>query len=152
MGKSKIIGFWTGILILMISIFITPPEGMRSEAAKALGITLLMAIWWVTECIPIYATTFIPVTMFPLLGILDTGATSANYGHNYVLMLLGGFLEVTVDLNQKMVKGEKIALVRNAFGEIIKEYMAPEDGVVIGKSTNPANMDGRRIIYLGILE
>jgi len=75
----------------MISIFITPPEGMKPEAAKALGVTLLMAIWWVTECIPIYATAFIPVALFPLLGILDAGATSENYGHNYVLMLLGGF-------------------------------------------------------------
>lgn len=91
MGKSKIIGFWAGILILMISIFITPPEGMKPEAAKALGVTLLMAIWWVTECIPIYATAFIPVALFPLLGILDADTTSANYGHNYVLMLLGGF-------------------------------------------------------------
>lgn len=91
MNNSKIIGFWAGILILMISIFITPPEGMKPEAAKALGVTLLMAIWWVTECIPIYATAFIPVALFPILGILDAGAVSENYGHNYVLMLLGGF-------------------------------------------------------------
>jgi len=67
-------------------------------------------------------------------------------------MILGGFLEVMVDLNQKLVKGQKIALVRNAFGKIIKEYMAPEDFIVIGKSTNPVNMDGGRIIHLGILE
>lgn len=152
MGKSKIIGFWTGILILMISIFIAPPEGMRSEAAKALGVTLLMAIWWVTECIPIYATAFIPVALFPLFGILDDGTASENYGHNYVLMLLGGFLEVVAVLNKKMAKGEKIAIVRNAFGKIIKEYVAPEDGIVIGKSSNPANMDGGRIIHHGILE
>lgn len=152
MGKSKIIGFWTGILILMISIFITPLERMRPEATKALGVTLLMAIWWVTECIPIYATAFMPVALFPFFGIIDASATSENYGHNYVLMILGGFLEVTVDLNQKLAKGEKITTVRNAFGKIIKEYVAPEEGIVIGKSSNPANMGGGRIIHLGILE
>ncbi len=70
----------------------------------------------------------------------------------WIYMEEGGFLEVMVDLNQKLAKGQKIALVRNAFGEIIKEYVAPEDGIVIGKSTNPANMDGGRIIHLGILE
>ena len=64
---------------------------MQPEALKALGVALLMAIWWVTECIPIYATAFVPIALFPLLGILDAGTTTENYGHNYVLMLLGGF-------------------------------------------------------------
>jgi len=45
----------------------------------------------VPECIPIYATAFAPIALFPLLGILDAGTTTENYGHNYVLMLLGGF-------------------------------------------------------------
>jgi len=52
---------------------------------------LLMATWWITECIPIYATAFVPIALFPLLGILDANTTTENYGHNYVLMLLGGF-------------------------------------------------------------
>lgn len=91
MNKSKQIGFWSGIIILMICVFLPPPEGMRPEALRALGVALLMAIWWVTECIPIYATAFVPIALFPLLGILDAGTTTENYGHNYVLMLLGGF-------------------------------------------------------------
>lgn len=91
MNKSKKIGFWSGILILLISLIIPVPEGMQPAAMKALGIALLMAIWWVTECIPIYATAFVPIALFPLLGILDANTTTENYGHNYVLMLLGGF-------------------------------------------------------------
>ena len=91
MSLSKSIGLWAGILVLVISIWATPPEGMSPEAARALGVALLMAIWWVTECIPIYATAFVPIALFPLLGILDASTTSENYGHNYVLMLLGGF-------------------------------------------------------------
>lgn len=67
-------------------------------------------------------------------------------------MILGGFLEVTVDLNQKLAKGEKITTVRNAFGKIIKEYVAPEDRIVIGKSSKPANIGGGRIIHHGILD
>jgi len=68
----------------------------------------------------------------------------------WIHMEEGGFLEVPVALKQHLKKGDKIAFVRNAFGSIIKEYFAPEDGVVIGKSTNPANMSGGRIIHLGI--
>lgn len=64
----------------------------------------------------------------------------------------GGFLEVPVNLNQRLKKGDTIGVLKNAFGEIIDTYLAPEDGIVIGKSTNPANMSGGRIIHLGILE
>jgi sodium-dependent dicarboxylate transporter 2/3/5 len=91
MEKSKKIGLFAGILVLLLFIFIPTPEGMKKEAMYALGVALLMAIWWVTECIPIYATAFVPIALFPLLGILDANTTTENYGHNYVLMLLGGF-------------------------------------------------------------
>lgn len=64
----------------------------------------------------------------------------------------GGYLNIIVSLNQKIQKGEIIAVLRNSFGELIANYKAPEDGIVIGKSTNPVNMSGGRIIHLGILE
>ena len=62
----------------------------------------------------------------------------------------GGYLEVRVDLKQKLKKGDLIAVMRNPFGDILKEYHCPEDGIVIGKSSNPINMNGGRIIHLGI--
>ncbi len=84
-------GFWIGIIILLVFVFMPVPQGMKPEAMRALGVALLMATWWVTECIPIYATAFVPIALFPLLGVLDANTTTENYGHNYVLMLLGGF-------------------------------------------------------------
>ena len=47
---------------------------------------------------------------------------------------------------------ELIAILRNPFGDIIKKYYAPEKGIVIGKTSNPINMSGGRIIHLGIIE
>lgn len=64
----------------------------------------------------------------------------------------GGYLDIKVDLNQKLAKGDLIAVMRNPFGDIINRYYCPEDGIVIGKSSNPINMDGGRIIHLGILD
>ena len=63
----------------------------------------------------------------------------------------GGLLEVTAALNQKVVAGEVIAILRNPFGDVLVEYRAPEDGIIIGKSTNPVNMSGGRIVHLGIM-
>jgi hypothetical protein len=70
----------------------------------------------------------------------------------WIYMEEGGFLDVVVDLNQHIKKGDPIGIVKNAFGELITTYYAPEDGVIIGKSTNPQNMSGGRIIHLGVLE
>ena len=62
----------------------------------------------------------------------------------------GGLLTLHVDLLDKLKKGQKIATIRNIFGEQINEFLAPEDGIVIGKSISPVNQSGGRILHLGI--
>lgn len=64
----------------------------------------------------------------------------------------GGLLEIPVTLNEKVNKGQLIGVLKTPFGDEIKQYFAPEDGIIIGKSTNPVNMSGGRIIHLGILK
>ena len=64
----------------------------------------------------------------------------------------GGLLTVNAELRQILKKGEKIAELRNVFGTKIKEYYAPEDGIVIGKSISPVNQTGGRILHLGIIK
>ena len=64
----------------------------------------------------------------------------------------GGLLSVIPSLLAHVEKGEIIARVRNIFGDIIEEYFAPENGIVIGKSINPVNQTGSRIIHLGIID
>ena len=64
----------------------------------------------------------------------------------------GGILTVHPDITDLVKKGEKIATLRNIFGDEIKKYFAPEDGVVIGKSNSPINQSGGRILHLGIIK
>ena len=63
----------------------------------------------------------------------------------------GGLLTVDVDLLQEVKKGDLIATQRDVFGSTKEQYLAPEDGVVIGKSTMPVNRSGGRVLHLGIL-
>ena len=63
----------------------------------------------------------------------------------------GGVLEVYPDVTDMVKQGEEIAVIRNVFGEKIKSYVAPEDGIVIGKSTHPIGQTGSRILHLGIV-
>ncbi len=61
----------------------------------------------------------------------------------------GGLLEVLPGLRDFVKEGQRVAVVHNAFGDPIREYRAPYDGIVIGKSTNPVGYTGARIIHLG---
>lgn len=64
----------------------------------------------------------------------------------------GGLLTVHANLLQRLTKGELIATLRDVFGNIIEEYFAPQDGIVIGKSVSPVNQTGGRILHLGIMK
>lgn len=63
----------------------------------------------------------------------------------------GGILEVFPSVTQIVEKDQRIAIVRNVFGDVMSEYFAPERGIVIGKSVNPVNQTGSRILHLGII-
>jgi predicted deacylase len=62
----------------------------------------------------------------------------------------GGLLEVLVDLTKRVEKGQLIARQANAFGDVTREYHAPMDGVVVGKSVDPMARTGDRILHLGV--
>lgn len=63
----------------------------------------------------------------------------------------GGIMNVYPQVTDLVKKGEIIATIRNIFGDLVKEYHAPEDGIVIGKSVSPINQTGGRILHLGII-
>ncbi len=63
----------------------------------------------------------------------------------------GGLLTLHVDLMDLLKTGDKVATIKDVFGNILEEYFAPEDGIVIGKSVSPVNQSGGRILHLGIV-
>ena len=61
----------------------------------------------------------------------------------------GGLLTVYPRLMDHVKEGQKVAVVHDAFGDPIREYRAPHDGIVVGKSTNPVGFTGARILHIG---
>ncbi len=88
----RLIGLIAGPLVFTLLMFGTGISGLSPQGQAAAAITLLMAIWWVTEAIPIYATALVPVVLFPVTGVLPVGETTRNYGHELIFLFLGGFL------------------------------------------------------------
>lgn len=62
----------------------------------------------------------------------------------------GGLLEVVPKLAAHVQAGEVVARQTNAFGDVTRQYVAPQDGVVIGKSVSPVAATGARILHLGV--
>jgi sodium-dependent dicarboxylate transporter 2/3/5 len=94
------IGFWTGLAGLAVTFTYVQvgaplPEGLPPSGAALIGVTWLMAWWWMTEAIDLAATSLIPVFAFPLLGIMGIGDLAGAYSDRFVLLLLGGFIVAT---------------------------------------------------------
>lgn len=85
-------GLIAGPSLFLAVLFFYHPEGLTPEANAVLASTLWVAIWWVTEAIPISVTALLPMVLFPLTGALPLASTSAQYGHKYVFLYMGGFI------------------------------------------------------------
>jgi solute carrier family 13 (sodium-dependent dicarboxylate transporter), member 2/3/5 len=92
MNVRQRIGLIAGPLIFLALLLLEPPAGMSLPAWRTAAAGLLMAIWWMTEAIPIAATALTPLVLFPLLGILTIGATAAPYANPVIFLFLGGFV------------------------------------------------------------
>ncbi len=88
----KKIGIISGPLTFTLVLFFFHPEGLNKEANAILASTLWVAIWWITEAIPIAATSLLPIILFPLSGGLDIKTTTAAFGNHNVFLYAGGFI------------------------------------------------------------
>ncbi|MGB1113704.1 MAG: SLC13 family permease [Flavobacteriaceae bacterium] len=89
---QKRLGLIIGPLLFLIILLLTPFEGLSEQGHAVLATTIWIAVWWVTEAIPIAATALLPIVLFPLTGGMNLASTTASFGHKYVFLYLGGFL------------------------------------------------------------
>jgi len=66
--------------------------GSTPDVAWTAGVTLICAMWWIFEPIPIPATSMIPLAVLPLVGMLTPSQVGEAYGSPLILLLLGGFM------------------------------------------------------------
>ena len=64
-----------------------------SHAGRATAaVAVWMAIWWLSEAIPIYMTALLPVILFPLFDAVSIKKAAAPYAHYLIFLFLGGFM------------------------------------------------------------
>lgn len=88
-----------GAPLLAIAIYYLLPaadaagNGGLSEAGRATAaVGTLMAIWWLTEALPLAVTAMVPAVLFPILGVLPIADATTRYGHPLIGLFMGGFI------------------------------------------------------------
>ncbi|MEO2052938.1 MAG: DASS family sodium-coupled anion symporter [Allomuricauda sp.] len=88
----KRIGFVLGPLLFVLVHVFFKGEGLSEQGRDILAATVWIGVWWILEVLPIAATALLPIVLFPLMGTLGLGETTASYGHKYVFLYMGGFM------------------------------------------------------------
>ncbi len=91
--STPFIGLALGILTATLC-FVTPSpfEGLNNNAWHIIGIALLMAIWWISEAVPIPVTALVPIILAPVLSISTIKSVTTSYAHPLIFLFLGGFM------------------------------------------------------------
>lgn len=92
MTTSKTISLALGPVAFLLVRLLAWPDGLGDAGNAVLASTVWMAIWWITEAIPIAATALLPIVLFPMTGGLDLQSTTASFGHRLIFLYVGGFL------------------------------------------------------------
>ena len=90
--NAKTMGLFAGPVAFVLIRFFFHPEDLSPEANAVLASTAWVAIWWITEALPIAVTALLPIVLFPLTGGLDLASTTASFGHRFVFLYMGGFI------------------------------------------------------------
>lgn len=89
---------WRNILFIIapfiaLSIILFVDIAPDNPAIKnTLAVAILMALWWVSEVVPLAITSLLPIVLFPLLGIMNGKEVSSTYFNHVIFLFIGGFL------------------------------------------------------------
>ncbi len=89
------LGLYFGPAAFLAIILLFESQGLSPEAKAMLALTAWMAIWWITEAMPIAVTALLPLIFMPTLDLLKIDKVSGNYMHPTVMLYMGGFLLAT---------------------------------------------------------
>lgn len=78
--------------IAAVALLLATPGGLSGPPLHTLAITAWVAVWWVTEALPIAATSLLPLVLLPAFGLKSAGEVARLYMDDLLILLLGGFL------------------------------------------------------------
>jgi len=103
------VGLLLGPLLFLLVVCLPGLTGLEDAPRAVLAVTLWVATWWISEALPIPATSLLPIVLLPMSGGADERTATMAYGNPIVFMYMGGF---TIALAiQKWSLHRRIAMV-----------------------------------------
>jgi sodium-dependent dicarboxylate transporter 2/3/5 len=94
----RLFGLIGGGVLFVLMLLLPAPTGMELAAWRVAALVALMAVWWMTEAIPLTATALLPFILVPLFGVMPAGAIAKEYYSPILFLLLGGaFLALAIE-------------------------------------------------------
>jgi solute carrier family 13 (sodium-dependent dicarboxylate transporter), member 2/3/5 len=90
--QTKALLILSGPLLALILGLVLYWQGQPLPIVWTAGITLLTAFYWITEALPIPATSLIPFAAFPLTGVLTHQQAASSLGSHVIILLMGAFM------------------------------------------------------------
>ena len=69
LSPSRRIGLLLGPTLFLFLLVAPSPEGLSPLAQRMAAVVVLMAVFWITEAVPIAVTALLPLALYPLLGV-----------------------------------------------------------------------------------
>lgn len=107
-GRRDIAGVvgWVGLLVgpgLGLLAYVLLPTARVDESGALIGglsgagrataaVAVMMAVWWMTEALPLSATALLPIALFPVLGVSPIRQAVAPYADPVIFLFMGGFI------------------------------------------------------------
>lgn len=91
-GAVHLAGLILAPLIALFLVLFVDLEPGKPAITATLAIAIWMAIWWITEAVPIPVTALLPVGLMPLLGAMNGKAVSSAYFNHVIFLFIGGFI------------------------------------------------------------
>ncbi|MDA3872904.1 MAG: SLC13 family permease [Kiritimatiellae bacterium] len=85
-------GLFLGPVAALFFVFFLKPDPSNLQIGYMAAIVTLMSIWWITEAIPLAATSLMPFVLYPLLRIMGPGEVANSYFNPIIFLFFGGFL------------------------------------------------------------
>ena len=89
--NGRLLGLWLGVAAFAL-LLLFPVDPENPPASRLAAVAALMAIWWMSEAIPLFATALMPLILFPLLGIMPGRETAPIYINSTIVLFIGGFM------------------------------------------------------------
>ncbi|MEO0898377.1 MAG: SLC13 family permease [Bacteroidota bacterium] len=92
MKAQQLIFLLLGPLLFVGVGYFIPFEGLANEGRMLLAGTCWIAVWWVSEVIPIGVTSLLPLILFPISGATSMEEATLPYANKLLYLFIGGFM------------------------------------------------------------